>query len=163
MQCQVFKVLRISSKQYCIVSCRFIYYREYSVPYLCWVAAFTEQHTSSVHKDERDIIHLKNIKDRERHEKLAYLLSLGSPNSPTPFKEKDEPGGLQVRYKPKTKSESFSLDYRECPGCRGMYCKTTLWKHQRRCFYAHPPKKEQLNPRNLPLIRSKLPAQQKNC
>ena len=102
-------------------------------------------HLESMHYDEQEIIHLKNVRGKERQEKLAFLRNLGMSrfNKTLPAKRRDsiaQPGGLQVRYKPKKKNKSH-LDYRECPGCRGMYCKTTLWKHQRRCSLCSPSKK----------------------
>ena len=98
-----------------------------------------------MNKDEQGIIHLKNIKDQERQEKLAYLRNLGSPNSTTPFKEKDETlSPSQVACKCVTnqrQKKKSHLDYRECPGCLGLYSKRTLWKHQKRCSLCSPSKK----------------------
>ena len=71
-----------------------------------------------------------------------------------------QPGGLEEQYKLKKKKKSH-LGYRECTRYLGLYSIRTLWTHQRRCSLCSPSKKEQLNPRKLPWICSKLPPQQK--
>ena len=74
-----------------------------------------------------------------------------------------QPGGLQERYTPKKKKkESFGpfMNVLAIWACTGKEHSGTI---KGDVLYLHPLKKEQLNPRKLPWIRSKLPPHQKNC
>ena len=113
-----------------------------------WAAhQFSAQRWARHHSSEKR-------KRPKRQEKLAYLGNLGMSrfNNSLQGKRRDsiaQQGGLQVRYKPKTKKRVI-LTIGNVLAVWACTVKEHSGNIKWYVISVHPPKKEQLNPRKLP-------------
>lgn len=95
------------------------------------------RHLEAVHKNVEEVAHAFHYSkhSKERRNSLNILRSRGNFAHNASIVKKGA-GELQACYRPR-KSKS-GLNFIHCCHCQGLYSKTTLWKHVKRC----PAKKE---------------------
>lgn len=89
-----------------------------------------QRHWLSVHSEEREVIEIKQLKDKEvRCKRITKLRNLGNHlHNMEVFRE--QKGELMVTYRSGCRHQASASDYLPCEHCFGYFLKSELYRHR---------------------------------